>query len=196
VSQELRAPDGNGGDLIEVEDLVAAQDDDRPGRGGRIAAVTAVVVAAGVVAGGVALGPANGNQPSPQGAGTSPGTGQGASAPDRGGSSAAVTARPPSSAPASPSASEPAGSTPGPAATPPTTTRPSPAGPTPAAAGRHVVAAGESLWTITAQALGDRATPAAIMDSWPAVYAANRSVIGADPDRLLPGQELVLPALP
>ena len=37
------------------------------------------------------------------------------------------------------------------------------------------------------------AGPAEIAREWPRWYAANRSVIGHDPDRLLPGQLLLPP---
>ncbi|MGR7026290.1 LysM peptidoglycan-binding domain-containing protein [Geodermatophilus sp. URMC 62] len=60
---------------------------------------------------------------------------------------------------------------------------------------RHVVQVGESLWTITAQLLGDQVSAQQVLDRWPEVYAANRDLIGPDPDLLRPGQELVLPQL-
>ena len=42
--------------------------------------------------------------------------------------------------------------------------------------------------------LGPTATDAEIADAWPLWYAANRAVIGADPNLLQPGQQLVVPA--
>ena len=59
----------------------------------------------------------------------------------------------------------------------------------------HVVRSGDSLWTITAQLLGEQATAEQVLDAWPRLYAANRDGIGADPDLIHPGQELVLPRL-
>ncbi|GAB2572465.1 LysM peptidoglycan-binding domain-containing protein [Kribbella endophytica] len=60
--------------------------------------------------------------------------------------------------------------------------------------GRHVVLRGESLWSIAAAELGPNASDSAIAARWPHWYAANRAVIGADPDLLLPGQVLQSPA--
>ncbi|MCZ7431614.1 transglycosylase family protein [Streptomyces sp. WMMC1477] len=56
-----------------------------------------------------------------------------------------------------------------------------PAGP----AVEYLVAAGDSLSGIAAEQGLD--------GGWPALYAANESVVGADPDLILPGQELRLP---
>lgn len=53
---------------------------------------------------------------------------------------------------------------------------------------------GDSLWSITDDLLGP--TPdsiSGIAASWPRLHEANRDVIGPDPDRLLPGQELTVP---
>lgn len=58
---------------------------------------------------------------------------------------------------------------------------------------RVVVHRGDSLWTIAAKHLGPGATPGAIARAWPHWYAANRDVIGDDPDQLRPGQLLVPP---
>ena len=55
------------------------------------------------------------------------------------------------------------------------------------------VQAGDCLWTIAARALGPEATDAQIAAAWPSWYAANRAVIGADPNLLQPGQRLVAP---
>lgn len=57
----------------------------------------------------------------------------------------------------------------------------------------HVVARGESLWTITRAALAAGASDAEIADAWPLVYEANRNVIGADPGLIHPGQQLTIP---
>jgi nucleoid-associated protein YgaU len=69
-----------------------------------------------------------------------------------------------------------------------------------------VVKPGESLWEIAAAELGatagDRAAgdgaagDGAVAKRWPQWYAANRAVIGPDPDLILPGQALRIPAAP
>ena len=59
--------------------------------------------------------------------------------------------------------------------------------------GSVVVAPGDSLWSIAAADLPVGAPGARITARWHAVYAANRSVIGPDPDLLEPGQRLRLP---
>lgn len=59
--------------------------------------------------------------------------------------------------------------------------------------GTVVVAPGDSLWSIAAADLPPGASGAQITARWHAVYAANRHVIGADPDLLRPGQRLRLP---
>ncbi|KGN36992.1 hypothetical protein N803_16380 [Knoellia subterranea KCTC 19937] len=56
-----------------------------------------------------------------------------------------------------------------------------------------VVHRGDSLWSIAARHLGPRATDAEIAAEWPRWFEANRSVIGDDPDRILPGQILRVP---
>jgi|SRR5829696_6573450 len=55
------------------------------------------------------------------------------------------------------------------------------------------VATGDSLWAIAERRLGPDATPAAVTAEWRRWYAANRGVIGPDPDRLLPGTTLRAP---
>ncbi|WP_156160919.1 LysM peptidoglycan-binding domain-containing protein [Demequina maris] len=57
----------------------------------------------------------------------------------------------------------------------------------------HVVTPGESLWSITADALGDGASTADVAAAWPRLYAANRDEIGPDPDLIHPGLRLALP---
>jgi hypothetical protein len=57
-----------------------------------------------------------------------------------------------------------------------------------------VVAAGDSLWTIAGTHLGPMATDLDIAMHWPKWYEANRSIIGADPGLLQPGQVLYPPA--
>ncbi len=56
------------------------------------------------------------------------------------------------------------------------------------------VRAGDSLWQLAADRLDDAASPGRVTHYWQRIYAANRSVIGADPDHIDPGQQLVLPA--
>jgi nucleoid-associated protein YgaU len=73
-----------------------------------------------------------------------------------------------------------------------------PAGPaqSPGPSGAAVqVRAGDCLWLIAARRLGPGATPAQVAASWPAWYAANRSVIGADPRVVRPGELLVPPTV-
>ena len=61
---------------------------------------------------------------------------------------------------------------------------------------RYVVQRGDSLWRIAARRLGtaDAApTSGAVAAYWPCIYRANRQLIGADPNLILPGQRLVIP---
>jgi hypothetical protein len=51
---------------------------------------------------------------------------------------------------------------------------------------------GDCLWAIAAEVLATD-DPARIDRYWKQIFAANRSVIGTDPDKLLPGQTLELP---
>lgn len=58
----------------------------------------------------------------------------------------------------------------------------------------YVVRAGDTLWEIASRDLDPTTSPtviAAVMRRW---YAANRAVIGADPNLILPGQHLTRPA--
>ena len=60
-----------------------------------------------------------------------------------------------------------------------------------------VVQAGDTLWSIAATHLertGEPVSTAAIAAAWPTWYATNADVIGADPDVIEPGQQLVVPA--
>jgi nucleoid-associated protein YgaU len=59
---------------------------------------------------------------------------------------------------------------------------------------RVVVKPGDTLWSIAANELGPNATAEAVAARWPAWYDANRQRIGADPDLILPGQVLRIPA--
>jgi resuscitation-promoting factor RpfA len=51
----------------------------------------------------------------------------------------------------------------------------------------------DSLWLIAARRLGAGATPSQIDVTWREWYAANRELIGADPNVIHPGQVLVAP---
>jgi nucleoid-associated protein YgaU len=57
----------------------------------------------------------------------------------------------------------------------------------------HVVQSGDTLWSIAARYAPDGAGAAGIAASWPTWYAANRALIGADPDLIRPGQVLQAP---
>ncbi|WP_270886504.1 LysM peptidoglycan-binding domain-containing protein [Pedococcus sp. 5OH_020] len=57
-----------------------------------------------------------------------------------------------------------------------------------------VVQRGDSLWGIVARHLGPQASAAEVAAQWPRWYAANRRVIGPEPDRVLPGQIVRAPA--
>jgi hypothetical protein len=65
-----------------------------------------------------------------------------------------------------------------------------------AAAGPVTVRAGDSLWAIAARSLGPAATDADVAVTWPRWWAANRPLIGPDPDVLRPGQHLRPPFEP
>lgn len=58
------------------------------------------------------------------------------------------------------------------------------------------VRAGDTLWDLAAAQLGSLATDHEVARHWPAWHEANRTVIGPDPHRLLPGQVLAVPAPP
>lgn len=59
--------------------------------------------------------------------------------------------------------------------------------------GTVVVRRGDCLWDLVARHLGGDATDAEVANAWPRWYAANRAVIGSDPDVLRPGQVLRIP---
>lgn len=56
-----------------------------------------------------------------------------------------------------------------------------------------VVRRGDSLWSIAARHLGPHPSDAEVARAWPAWFAANRDVVGDDPDVLRPGQLLRVP---
>ena len=60
--------------------------------------------------------------------------------------------------------------------------------------GTVVVHRGDTLWDIAARHLGPHATDQDVAEAWPRWYALNREVVGDDPDHILPGQRLVVPA--
>jgi nucleoid-associated protein YgaU len=66
----------------------------------------------------------------------------------------------------------------------------------PPARSAHVVTAGESLWSIAAAQLGPGTSSATVDRLWPRWYAANRAVIGPDPNLIVPGQPLRPPPQP
>jgi hypothetical protein len=62
--------------------------------------------------------------------------------------------------------------------------------------GDVVVRCGDTLWGIAARHLGSGASVREIAAAWPGWYAANRQVIGPDPDVIRPGQRLHEPLNP
>jgi nucleoid-associated protein YgaU len=56
-----------------------------------------------------------------------------------------------------------------------------------------VVAPGDSLWAIAERDLPTGSPPSAITIRWHRIYAANRRLIGPDPDRIEPGMRLHFP---
>lgn len=60
--------------------------------------------------------------------------------------------------------------------------------------GDVVVRAGDSLWSIASRHLGPGASAQATAIAWHQWYAANRHVVGDDPDLIFPGQRLRQPA--
>ena len=57
-----------------------------------------------------------------------------------------------------------------------------------------VVHRGDTLWDIARRHLGPDATDAEVASAWPAWYETNRTVIGDDPDLVMPGQILRPPS--
>lgn len=61
---------------------------------------------------------------------------------------------------------------------------------------RLVVGPGDSLWRLARERLSQHADDATVAAAVSSLYAANRAVIGPDPDRIEPGQHLVFPDQP
>ena len=59
-----------------------------------------------------------------------------------------------------------------------------------------VVSPGDTLWDLAVADLPQGADVALVAAHWRAIHAANRAVIGPDPDLILPGQRLRLPRPP
>jgi len=61
----------------------------------------------------------------------------------------------------------------------------------------HVVAVGDSLWSIACQTLRQRLhrepSSSEVDSYWRTIYATNRQLVGDDPNLIHPGQRLVLP---
>ena len=74
------------------------------------------------------------------------------------------------------------------------TSRAAPTHPDEVRATEVVVHRGDTLWGLVSAHLGPDATDADIAAAWPRWHGVNRDVIGADPDRLLPGQVLQVPS--
>lgn len=74
------------------------------------------------------------------------------------------------------------------------TIRSAPAAPVPDAPGTVTVRQGDTLWAIAARHLGPDASDAQIAAAWPVWYASNALLVGPDPDLILPGQVLTVPA--
>lgn len=96
-----------------------------------------------------------------------------------------VKAAPPAPAPApAPTPAPPP--PPAPAPPPPPPPAPAPAPPAPPAQRFYTVVPGDTLSGIAQRYTGSWA-------NWPALYAANRGVIGGNPDLIFPGQRYVIP---
>jgi LysM domain-containing protein len=61
--------------------------------------------------------------------------------------------------------------------------------------GSVVVHDGDTLWALARRALPETAPDLVVDRGWRRIHAANRSVIGADPDLIRAGQRLVIPDL-
>ncbi|SDN22953.1 hypothetical protein SAMN05216355_101322 [Actinomyces ruminicola] len=76
---------------------------------------------------------------------------------------------------------------------PPDSAAPEQAAAAPRSSDSHTVAAGESLWSITAALLGPEASAAQVAEAWPRLYRANADAIGTDPGLIHPGTSLAVP---
>jgi nucleoid-associated protein YgaU len=56
-----------------------------------------------------------------------------------------------------------------------------------------VVRAGDCLWRLAEQDLPAGATAPQVAAHWRAIYRLNRTLVGADPNLIHPGQRLTLP---
>jgi nucleoid-associated protein YgaU len=65
--------------------------------------------------------------------------------------------------------------------------------PTQPLAGPYTVKPGDSLWRISQGLLGPNATTREINQTWRVIYRDNRVTVGADPNRIVPGQVLRVP---
>lgn len=159
-----------------------------PGRVGRHAHVVSVRVAPSVVRAGVAAALGGSLALGTASLGASP-------APTAASAVHSTVAATAASDPASPSPSHPPDRPP----SPPgdvglVSSAPAPARPSVDA--HVVVQRGDSLWAIAARHLGPHAGAGEIAHAWQRWYAANRDVIGDDPDLIRPGQLLVPPPDP
>lgn len=68
--------------------------------------------------------------------------------------------------------------------------------PAPSSWSRVEVRAGDTLWGLARDLLPPGADPRTVDRLWRAVHEANRAVVGADPDLILPGTVLEVPDLP
>ena len=57
----------------------------------------------------------------------------------------------------------------------------------------YTVLPGESLWSVTTRLLPAGSSPSEIAQAWPALYHANKDVIGPNPSLIRPGEELSVP---
>lgn len=96
------------------------------------------------------------------------------------------------SAPAEPTPGAPGAAPTSPSVSPPVSPSATPAASQPTVS-PVVVQPGDSLWKIAARYLPAGTEDAVIDATWRQWYAANRAVIGADPDLILPGQQLHAP---
>jgi hypothetical protein len=171
--------------------LIAALAIELPGCVGRAANATARILLPGalyrVVAGAVGFGILLAPVAATADAGVVARTGAGPAV-------ASVTPTPPPTPPPALPAPTWPGPPPAPGPALPAPTLPDGAQPAVRPAASVIVRPGDSLWRIAAVHLGERASAARIAAAWPQWYAANRTLIGADPDLIAPGQHLQAPA--